>query len=89
MPVCLELASDFMDRKAPVFRDDMCVFVSQSGETADTLQVSLVDFSLTTQLSNQKKRHSYEKADLGFEPRFTDSESVVLTAIRIRRCLPA
>ena len=24
------------------------------------------------------------KADLGFEPRFTDSESVVLTAIRIR-----
>jgi glucosamine--fructose-6-phosphate aminotransferase (isomerizing) len=38
MPVALELASDFMDRRCPIFRDDMCVFVSQSGETADTLQ---------------------------------------------------
>ncbi len=37
--VALELASDLLDRKAPIFRDDMCVFVSQSGETADTLQV--------------------------------------------------
>ena len=26
------------DREAPVFRDDTCVFVSQSGETADTLR---------------------------------------------------
>ena len=40
LPVTLELASDLMDRKAPIFRDDMCVFVSQSGETADTLHVS-------------------------------------------------
>lgn len=35
----LELASDMMDRRCPVFRDDVCVFVSQSGETADTLMV--------------------------------------------------
>ena len=39
IPVTLELASDLMDRQAPIFRDDICVFVSQSGETADTLQV--------------------------------------------------
>ncbi|GAA5801880.1 glutamine-fructose-6-phosphate transaminase [Helicostylum pulchrum] len=32
-----ELASDFLDRGSPVFRDDVCVFVSQSGETADTI----------------------------------------------------
>lgn len=38
MPVVVELAGDFMDREAPVFRDDTCVFVSQSGETADTLR---------------------------------------------------
>jgi glucosamine--fructose-6-phosphate aminotransferase (isomerizing) len=38
MPVVLELAGDFMDRAAPIFRDDTCVFVSQSGETADTLR---------------------------------------------------
>ena len=37
MPVVLEIASDFMDRERPVFRDDTVVFVSQSGETADTL----------------------------------------------------
>lgn len=38
LPVSVELASDFLDRKTPVFRDDTCFFVSQSGETADTLQ---------------------------------------------------
>eukprot|EP00884_Botryococcus_braunii_P005254 jgi/Botrbrau1/1472/Bobra.178_3s0029.1 len=38
MPVTLELASDLIDRRTLIFRDDMCVFVSQSGETADTLQ---------------------------------------------------
>jgi glucosamine 6-phosphate synthetase-like amidotransferase/phosphosugar isomerase protein len=38
MPVVLELAGDFMDREAPIFRDDTCVFVSQSGESADTLR---------------------------------------------------
>jgi len=42
LPVTLELASDLMDRQAPIFRDDMCVFVSQSGETADTLQVRIL-----------------------------------------------
>ncbi len=40
MQVTLELASDLLDRQAPIFRDDMCVFVSQSGETADTLKVT-------------------------------------------------
>jgi glucosamine--fructose-6-phosphate aminotransferase (isomerizing) len=37
IPVGIELASDFLDRKTPIFRDDVCVFVSQSGETADTI----------------------------------------------------
>lgn len=37
IPVSIDLASDFLDRKSPVFRDDVCVFVSQSGETADSL----------------------------------------------------
>jgi len=34
----VELASDFLDRETPIFRDDTCFFISQSGETADTLQ---------------------------------------------------
>ncbi|XP_043938962.1 glutamine--fructose-6-phosphate aminotransferase [isomerizing] 1 [Protopterus annectens] len=37
LPVMIELASDFLDRNTPVFRDDVCFFISQSGETADTL----------------------------------------------------
>lgn len=37
IPISVELASDFLDRSAPIFRDDVCVFVSQSGETADSL----------------------------------------------------
>lgn len=37
IPVSIELASDFLDRKTPIFRDDCCVFLSQSGETADTI----------------------------------------------------
>ncbi|CAF0867415.1 unnamed protein product [Rotaria sordida] len=37
LPVMVELASDFLDRSTPVFRDDVCIFVSQSGETADTI----------------------------------------------------
>ncbi|KAJ3032384.1 glutamine--fructose-6-phosphate transaminase (isomerizing) [Rhizophlyctis rosea] len=37
LPIALELASAFLDERVPVFRDDVCVFVSQSGETKDTL----------------------------------------------------
>jgi len=28
----VELASDFLDRITPVFRDDVCFFISQSGK---------------------------------------------------------
>lgn len=31
IPVVLELASDLLDRRCPIFRDDTCVFVSQVG----------------------------------------------------------
>ena len=27
----VELASDFLDRNTPIFRDDVCFFISQSG----------------------------------------------------------
>ncbi|KDD72869.1 hypothetical protein H632_c2794p0, partial [Helicosporidium sp. ATCC 50920] len=38
LPCVLELSIDLLDRRCPIFRDDTCVFVSQSGETADTLR---------------------------------------------------
>lgn len=31
LPVLVELASDFLDRTTPIFRDDVCFFISQSG----------------------------------------------------------
>lgn len=45
LPVVVELASDFLDRQTPIFRDDTCFFISQSGETADTLQA--LEYCLT------------------------------------------
>ena len=41
-----EKQKDFMDRQTPLFRDDSCFFISQSGETADTLQVLIFVFLL-------------------------------------------
>lgn len=38
LPVIVDIASDFLDRNCPIFRDDVCFFISQSGETADTLK---------------------------------------------------
>ena len=58
--VSLELASDLLDRQAPIFRDDMCVFVSQSGETADTLKVitpSAAHMWATLGVLLSRKRH--------------------------------
>ncbi|XP_031473806.1 glutamine--fructose-6-phosphate aminotransferase [isomerizing] 1 [Nymphaea colorata] len=37
VPVSMEIASDLLDRQGPIYREDTAVFVSQSGETADTL----------------------------------------------------
>lgn len=37
LPVSVENASDFLDRAPQIHRDDACIFISQSGETADTL----------------------------------------------------
>ena len=31
LPVNVEVASDFVDRETPIFRDDVCFFISQSG----------------------------------------------------------
>ena len=31
LPVMVELSSDFLDRETPIFRDDVCLFISQSG----------------------------------------------------------
>ncbi|GET85956.1 glucosamine-fructose-6-phosphate aminotransferase, putative [Leishmania tarentolae] len=37
LPISVESASDFMDRRPQIQQNDVCFFVSQSGETADTL----------------------------------------------------
>lgn len=40
----MEIASDLLDRQGPIYREDTAVFVSQSGETADTL--SALEYAL-------------------------------------------
>ncbi|EJW02209.1 glutamine-fructose-6-phosphate transaminase (isomerizing) [Edhazardia aedis USNM 41457] len=37
LPISVELASDFVDRQAPISSEDCVFFISQSGETADSL----------------------------------------------------
>lgn len=44
IPVTMEIASDLLDRQGPIYREDTVVFVSQSGETADTLNA--LDYAL-------------------------------------------
>lgn len=44
VPVTMEIASDLLDRQGPIYREDTAVFVSQSGETADTLHA--LDYAL-------------------------------------------
>ena len=54
MPVVIELGSDFLDRLCPVFRDDVCVFISQSGKYfySVSLYLSLVGiFNVSLYLS--------------------------------------
>lgn len=45
LPVMVELASDFLDRNTPVFRDDVCFFISQSGKETISNFVIYLDFS--------------------------------------------
>lgn len=42
LPVMVELASDFLDRNTPVFRDDVCFFISQSGNKKSMLKLCCV-----------------------------------------------
>lgn len=42
LPVMVELASDFLDRNTPVFRDDVCFFISQSGKISQKLQYNKI-----------------------------------------------
>lgn len=41
LPVMVELASDFLDRNTPVFRDDVCFFISQSGDHPRLTRINL------------------------------------------------
>ncbi|KAK9156549.1 hypothetical protein Scep_003123 [Stephania cephalantha] len=55
IPVSMEIASDLLDRQAPIYREDTAVFVSQSGETADTLlalQYALENGALCVGITN-------------------------------------
>lgn len=68
LPVNVEVASDFVDRKTPIFRDDVCFFVSQSGETADTLaalKICKQKGSLTVGITNTASSTVSRETDCG------------------------
>ena len=68
LPVNVEVASDFVDRKTPIFRDDVCFFVSQSGETADTLaalKICKSKGSLTVGITNTASSTVSRETDCG------------------------
>ena len=68
VPVVVELASDFIDRQPPIFRDDVCCFVSQSGETADTykaLEYCKAKHALTVGFTNVVGSHIARKTHCG------------------------
>ncbi|XP_014523177.1 glutamine--fructose-6-phosphate aminotransferase [isomerizing] 2 [Vigna radiata var. radiata] len=55
VPVTMEIASDLLDREGPIYREDTAIFVSQSGETADTLlalQYALENGALCVGITN-------------------------------------
>ncbi len=52
LPVMVELASDFLDRITPVFRDDVCFFISQSGKV-QLITVNLVIFITESDDNNE------------------------------------
>lgn len=39
MPIEIEICSDFLDRKPKISKDDVAFFISQSGQTQDTIKV--------------------------------------------------
>lgn len=53
LPVMVELASDFLDRTTPVFRDDVCFFISQSGKIFKILFLNLKTAQTTLKKTRQ------------------------------------
>lgn len=74
--VAVENASDFLDRSPYVSRNDVCIFVSQSGETADTLRAleycqekgaTVVGFCNTVGSSISRQTHFGAHLNCGLE----------------------
>jgi glutamine---fructose-6-phosphate transaminase (isomerizing) len=67
VPVSVEFASDFMDRNYFLRPSDICIFVSQSGETADTLyalQYALRHHVFTMAITNKPDSSISRQADI-------------------------
>lgn len=69
-PVVVELASEFVGRHPPIFCDDVCFFISQSGENADTLQALLYckqRGALTVGITNTVDSAIYRESECGVD----------------------
>jgi hypothetical protein len=97
LPVIVELASDFLDRNTPVFRDDVCFFISQSGKSnAVALDVIYkVDYYSYYQLTIWSRRISVYSTKLVLSFYNAASQCVTLQILDIcfyfhfrTQCLP-
>ncbi|KAG7254628.1 hypothetical protein CRUP_014214 [Coryphaenoides rupestris] len=65
LPVMVELASDFLDRNTPVFRDDVCFFISQSADTLMALRYCKDQGALTAGITNTVGSSISRETDCG------------------------
>lgn len=81
LPVMVELASDFLDRNTPVFRDDVCFFISQSGEHSKTSPTPSFCFSFFIKMTIVVVVVSGETADTLMALRFCKSRGALIIGI--------
>ena len=76
LPVMVELASDFLDRNTPIFRDDVCFFISQSG-------IQMLLYGFASFLDHETEEISNDKFVF---PRLYEQKSFVLSYLGDRVC---
>lgn len=86
-PVIVEVATNFEDSDTPITKDDIFIFVSQSGETADLLSVQnkvnkigAVNISFVNKLNSELGQHSHYTIDLKAGPEIAVASTKAYTS---------
>ena len=82
LPVFVESSIDFIDREVPVFRNDMCIFISQSGNTssiAEACEYCKSRAALTMAVTNSSNCKLVNMVDLFVDIKAGDEVGVAST----------